>query len=307
MLNKLLVSQKNELSTTPSRRSDIHGELCTPKLTAGYSSDDNISLHGRRQRRRVGENDYSLQQRSTSSTSGPRSAVPHKNSARIFTSQEAYLSPWRSWDSSVDDNMTSCSENELTGAVGQLSLNEDEQVRYHGKASGLHLLGNKERVDRRNEGGIWLVFLPHVPHISDLFTLRRFPKARVWPPLPSGSTTLGGEDEFVSQLPSAEVQRHLLDLYFAHVHPSFPIIRKQAFFDSFSAGYASFFSLQAHGTLKFDTLLIGMPPTRLILRIRTRQIIHLPSIVGADVCQPSSSSLCMLLHRVMMTARLQLI
>lgn len=50
---------------------------------------------------------------------------------------------------------SSDSEDELTGAVGQLSLNEDEQVRYHGKASGLHLLGIKDRVDGRNEGGIW--------------------------------------------------------------------------------------------------------------------------------------------------------
>lgn len=51
-------------------------------------------------------------------------------------------------------------EDQLTGAVGQLSLNEDEQVRYHGKASGLHLLGDKERLDARNEGGIWSVFFP---------------------------------------------------------------------------------------------------------------------------------------------------
>jgi hypothetical protein len=139
--------------------------MYTPKPTAGYSSDDNISLDGRRQRRRVDDNDYPFQQR-TSSTSGPRSAVPHKDATRIFTSQDAYLSlndiagtsgPWRSWNSSVYDSMTSGSEDELTGAVGQLSLNEDEQVRYHGKASGLYLLGNKERVDRRNEGGIWLV------------------------------------------------------------------------------------------------------------------------------------------------------
>ena len=166
MLNKL--SEKNEISTTSNRRSDIHDEIYTPKLKAGYSSDDNISLVGRRQRRRVGDNDYSFQQRSTSSTSGPRSAMPHKDSTRVFTSQEAYLSlsdiagtssPWRSWNSTINDSMTSGSEDELTGAVGQLSLNEDEQVRYHGKASGLYLLGNKERVDRRNEGGIWLVFL----------------------------------------------------------------------------------------------------------------------------------------------------
>jgi len=165
MLNKL--SQKDEVSTTSSRRSDIRGELYTPKPTAGYSSDDNISLHGRRQRRRIDDNDF---QRSTLSTSGPRSSVPHKDSTRIFTSQEAYLSlndvactsgSWSNWNG-VDDNMTSGNEDELAGAVGQLSLNEDEQVRYHGKASGLYLLGNKERVDRRNEGGIWLVFHPHV-------------------------------------------------------------------------------------------------------------------------------------------------
>ena len=173
MLNKFHASQKNEISTSSCRRSDIRDESFTAKPTAGYSSDDNTS---RRQRRRVGDNDHSFQQRSTSSTSGLRSAAPLKDSTRIFTGQEAYLSlsdiagassPWPS----VDDGMTSGSEDELIGAVGQLSLNEDEQVRYHGKASGLYLLGNKERVDRRNEGGIWLVFLPHVPHISDFFTL----------------------------------------------------------------------------------------------------------------------------------------
>lgn len=49
-------------------------------------------------------------------------------------------------------------EDELAIAVGQLSINEDEQVRYHGKASGLHLLGATERDDGRSEGGIWYVF-----------------------------------------------------------------------------------------------------------------------------------------------------
>lgn len=51
------------------------------------------------------------------------------------------------------------SDEDVLDAVGQLSLNEDEEVRYHGKASGLHLLGGKERDDSRNEGGIWLVSL----------------------------------------------------------------------------------------------------------------------------------------------------
>ena len=146
MLNKLC-------SPTSDRRSDIRPELQT--------EDDNAPI--RRQRRRVGDKDYSFQQHSSTST--PGSAVP-KDSTRLSTSQEAYLSdiayissPLRNWDPSLDDSMTSGSEDELTGAVGQLSLNEDEQVRYHGKASGLYLLDNKERVDSRNEGGIWLIFL----------------------------------------------------------------------------------------------------------------------------------------------------
>ncbi len=46
-------------------------------------------------------------------------------------------------------------EDELAVAVGQLSMNEDLQVRYHGKASGLHFLNASERDDGRSEGGIW--------------------------------------------------------------------------------------------------------------------------------------------------------
>jgi hypothetical protein len=30
------------------------------------------------------------------------------------------------------------------------------QVRYHGKASGLHLLIRNDRVDSRLDGGVWL-------------------------------------------------------------------------------------------------------------------------------------------------------
>jgi hypothetical protein len=48
-------------------------------------------------------------------------------------------------------------EDELAIAVGQLSMNEDSQVRYHGKASGLHLLNVSTREDGRSEGGIWSV------------------------------------------------------------------------------------------------------------------------------------------------------
>jgi len=48
-------------------------------------------------------------------------------------------------------------DNALVSEVGHLSLNEEREVRFHGQASGLHLLDVKERVDGRNEGGIWSV------------------------------------------------------------------------------------------------------------------------------------------------------
>jgi hypothetical protein len=59
----------------------------------------------------------------------------------------------------VDEHEKICSteENALVSEVGHLSLNEEREVRFHGQASGLHLLDVKDRVDGRNEGGIWLV------------------------------------------------------------------------------------------------------------------------------------------------------
>ncbi|EGO26654.1 hypothetical protein SERLADRAFT_414597 [Serpula lacrymans var. lacrymans S7.9] len=125
--------------------------------------------------------------------------------------------------SSVDSE----SEDDVVDAVGQLSLNEDEQVRYHGKASGLYLLGYNAKAEARNEAGIW-----------------RFPKARVWPPLPPDARSNAGmqttsateDDEFLSKLPEPALQEHLLDLYFTYVHPVFPILHKAAFFETFRNG-----------------------------------------------------------------------
>ncbi|KAG7451574.1 uncharacterized protein BT62DRAFT_942573 [Guyanagaster necrorhizus] len=107
-------------------------------------------------------------------------------------------------------------EEDFLGAVGQLSLNEDEEVRYHGKASGLYLLGGTERHDSRNEGGIW-----------------RFPKARVWPALP---TSIPVQEKLSTDLPSSALQDHLLDLYFTYVHPSLPVIHKRSFQEAYKAG-----------------------------------------------------------------------
>ena len=50
-------------------------------------------------------------------------------------------------------------EERIADGVGQLSINEEAQVRFHGKASGLHLLGQKQRLDGRNKGGIWYILV----------------------------------------------------------------------------------------------------------------------------------------------------
>ncbi|KAH8112249.1 fungal-specific transcription factor domain-containing protein [Phellopilus nigrolimitatus] len=114
----------------------------------------------------------------------------------------------------------------ITDGVGQLSINEEAQVRFHGKASGLHLLGQKLRLDGRNKGGIW-----------------RFPKARVWPPVASMSTAHMARIEEAEAceravracLPQRGVQEHLIELYFAHVHPFLPIVHKETFLSDFRA------------------------------------------------------------------------
>jgi hypothetical protein len=100
----------------------------------------------------------------------------------------------------VDEHEKICSteENALVSEIGHLSLNEEREVRFHGQASGLHLLDVKDRVDGRNEGGIWLVdgFLALLVHdfnedsADSALTSQAFPQSsslatfaglRVWP------------------------------------------------------------------------------------------------------------------------------
>ncbi|KAG5644833.1 hypothetical protein DXG03_007558 [Asterophora parasitica] len=208
--------QTEDVDVSPDAPPDSHRlrpQTGAPPLSASYS--------GRRTRRRVGTEDVALHLHEYAHLTGS-TAISHRDSplGRYGYGpehREPYMAR-RRWSVSSADSASSANE-ELTGAVGQLSLNEDEQVRYHGKASGLHLLGNKERLDARNEGGIW-----------------RFPKARVWPPLQSSvSAVMNGVDEYASQLPDQSVQDHLLDLYFKFVQPILPVIHKRAFYDAYTA------------------------------------------------------------------------
>jgi hypothetical protein len=174
----------------------------------------------RRLRRKVDfSNDVS---RTISPESSNSSLSPHSHHGLSHLHQSHILcKPLGSPTTSEEDEGDIEGEGDLEEAVGQLSLNEDEQVRFHGKASGLHLLAPQERVDGRSEGGIW-----------------KFPKARVWPPLPPTERApfMKEDGEFAASMPPLEEQERLLDLYWKHVHAALPIVYKQSFLESFQRG-----------------------------------------------------------------------
>jgi len=47
------------------------------------------------------------------------------------------------------------SDDDAASMLGELSLDENKEVRYHGLISGLHLLSHADRTDGRKIGGVW--------------------------------------------------------------------------------------------------------------------------------------------------------
>ncbi|KAH9992334.1 fungal-specific transcription factor domain-containing protein [Russula vinacea] len=140
-------------------------------------------------------------------------------------------------------------EDALVSEVGHLSLNEEREVRFHGQASGLHLLDVKDRVDGRNEGGIW-----------------RFPKARVWPPLPvTESNPQSHREEEVVTLPDATTQEKLLEVYFAYVHPALPILHKRSFLEELNAIRQCGNNLESTSPLQFGRSRLHISPLLLLV------------------------------------------
>ncbi|KAI0080455.1 hypothetical protein K474DRAFT_1637713 [Panus rudis PR-1116 ss-1] len=224
-------------STSPAPGPASSGVLLTPHSATAERPHSAADVSARRQRRRMDGDEHTAQSPSNTSASGRsrspvRYALPPPHPALLSPGSASggargvrtSLSPDLQ-DADGDDESIAAAlegeegdgEDELAIAVGQLSINEDEQVRYHGKASGLHLLGSNERADGRSENGIW-----------------RFPRARVWPPLPPTiRSPTKSEEEWMSRLPDLAEQEHLLNLYFIYVHPALPIIHKQTFWDSY--------------------------------------------------------------------------
>ncbi|CAL1709508.1 unnamed protein product [Somion occarium] len=241
----VMATVKPALSVLPPTTSPVPGPasstLLTP-LSATAERSDRIGgeqSSTRRQRRRVEvdtmDETTTRSPSATSLSARSRSPVryalppPHpallksKESATSLRTARTSLSPDLQDAEGDEESFAGVDEEEHEGeddialAVGQLSINEDEQVRYHGKASGLHLLGINERSDGRNKGHIW-----------------RFPKARVWPPLPSTARSpTKTEEDWISRLPDLPEQEHLLKLYFIYVHPALPIIHKKSFMENY--------------------------------------------------------------------------
>lgn len=191
--------------------------------------DPHDAAGSRRQRRKIGDLDaypYSAPTSATyrSSRSPDSEVSPFRRGRLSAKSSSAKLSDvYRAQSLKASSTSSeSDSDGDFAGAIGQLSLNEEEEVRYHGKASGLHLLDGDGRMDGRNEGGIW-----------------RFPKARVWPPLPSSVQSMSQKidlDLHLQKLPSKAVQDYLISLYFTYAHPALPVVHKASFLEAYKSG-----------------------------------------------------------------------
>ena len=122
----------------------------------------------------------------------------------------------------------------------------------------------KRRETKAGFGKRSLIFLLAYLLISS--SVRRFPKARVWPPLPSPAesaptspsaaigpcsgtqsnrmptnaspgqfpvTSAALDGDLAAFFPDPAMQEHLLELYFTYVHATFPIIHKDAFWEGY--------------------------------------------------------------------------
>lgn len=85
------------------------------------------------------------------------------------------------------------------------------------------------------------------------YHLRRFPKARVWPPLPdSESNPQSHSEEEVVTLPDAATQEQLLEIYFAYVHPALPILHKKSFLEELCVVHLAIFLDAAASSLCYS-------------------------------------------------------
>ncbi|KAJ7492355.1 fungal-specific transcription factor domain-containing protein [Mycena latifolia] len=177
----------------------------------------------------------------SSSASGSRitsfdiSGVPLTQRRRLNGSSNNIPTPpdWKDMYTMDGSEPEDVSHREAVEGIGALSLDEHQEVRFHGQTSGLYLLARSNRTDGRKEGGIW-----------------NLPMARVWPPI-KDPTQLIQEEDLNIELPPPQVQEHLLQLYFTYIHPMFPLIHKTRFLTEYNARHTgSPVHSPSHGSAK---------------------------------------------------------
>ncbi|KAL5534107.1 hypothetical protein ACEPAG_568 [Sanghuangporus baumii] len=101
-------------------------------------------------------------------------------------------------------------------AIGNLSFNENDEIRYQNESSGMSLLDKlADNTSGRNSGGIW-----------------RLPMARTWPHAPMRLSAIGSVHEPIPiQWPAPDHEKLLVELYFTYVHPDLPVLHKPSFMD----------------------------------------------------------------------------
>ncbi|TFY70003.1 hypothetical protein EVJ58_g92 [Rhodofomes roseus] len=156
-------------------------------------SDSSSSLHGQ---------DEPRTRRRLEGSYVPEHTLSQQQTADPYSSSSTSFSNWDEVDDAVD-------------SFGHLALDEQKEIRYHGHASGLPLLARSDHPRGANKAdGFWKFPSVKQEEVPDRLDGYREANNHV-------------------QLPPLEVQRHLVDLYFAWVHPFLPVVHKQQFLSDF--------------------------------------------------------------------------
>ncbi|KAJ3556519.1 hypothetical protein NM688_g1984 [Phlebia brevispora] len=107
--------------------------------------------------------------------------------------QEAQMYEQTDYEEEYDDAVS---------ALGHLSVDENREIRYHGRSAGLHLLAKSDRTDdsQQKENGIWKFHMPRIESADECLSYEQV-NERV-------------------QLPDVQTQDQLIGLYFTYVHPT---------------------------------------------------------------------------------------
>ncbi|KIP10141.1 hypothetical protein PHLGIDRAFT_11523 [Phlebiopsis gigantea 11061_1 CR5-6] len=100
---------------------------------------------------------------------------------------------------------------EAIDALGHLSVDNNQEFRYHGRSAGLYLLAKTDRKDdsEQKENGIWKFQSPHISADCQCLSFDQV------------------NDRI--ELPDTATQDRLITLYFTYVHHYLPIVHKASF------------------------------------------------------------------------------